>query len=248
MSEVAAVAAAAATVATPCRPANPAILTPRPAPEVRFGPDGLVPAVVQDAADGRVLMLAYMDAEALAATLETDDVHFHSRSRGTLWRKGETSGNVLRLVSLSVDCDGDALLVVAEPVGPTCHRGTRSCFDPEGAPATSQAGAARSGAQGFAWLETLWTTIQARTAERPAGSYTTSLLDGGVDVVGRKVTEEATELLLAAKDDATTSTPMTREALAGEAADLLYHALVLLAERDVPPATVIDTLRRRHTK
>jgi phosphoribosyl-ATP pyrophosphohydrolase/phosphoribosyl-AMP cyclohydrolase len=216
------------------------------APEVRFGPDGLVPAVVQDASDGRVLMLAYMDAEALAATLETGDVHFHSRSRGTLWRKGETSGNVLRLVDLSVDCDGDALLVTAEPVGPTCHRGTRSCFDPGGAPATFQAGAAKSGAQGFAWLETLWTTIQARATDRPAGSYTTSLLEGGVDAVGRKVTEEATELLLAAKDDATASTPATREALAGEAADLLYHALVLLAERDMPPATVIDTLRSRH--
>ncbi|MEA2577268.1 MAG: phosphoribosyl-AMP cyclohydrolase / phosphoribosyl-ATP pyrophosphohydrolase, partial [Chloroflexota bacterium] len=211
----------------------------RSTPEVRFGPDGLVPAVVQDAADGRVLMLAYMDAEALAATLEAGEVHFHSRSRGTLWRKGETSGNVLRLVDLSVDCDGDALLVTADPVGPTCHRGTRSCFDTEGAPA-------ERASQGFAWLETLWSTIAARATDRPAGSYTTSLLDGGVDVAGRKVTEEATELLLAAKDDATASTSVTREALAGEAADLVYHALVLLAERDLPPAAVIETLRSRH--
>ena len=101
--------------------------------------------------------------------------------------------------------------------------------------------------QGFAWLETLWATIQARATDRPAGSYTTSLLDGGVDAVGRKVTEEATELLLAAKDDAAASTPSTKEALTGEAADLLYHALVLLAERDTPPAAVIDTLRSRHT-
>ena len=100
---------------------------------------------------------------------------------------------------LSIDCDGDALLVTADPAGPTCHRGTRSCFDPEGAPADRAT-------QGFAWLETLWTTIQARATERPAGSYTTSLLDGGVDAAGRKVTEEATELLLAAKDDATAST------------------------------------------
>ena len=102
---------------------------------VAFGPDGLVPAVVQDAADGRVLMVAYMDAEALAATVATGEVHFHSRSRGRLWRKGETSGNVLRLVDLATDCDGDALLVTVDPVGPTCHRGTRSCFDPDGAPA-----------------------------------------------------------------------------------------------------------------
>ena len=160
-----------------------------------------MPAVVQDAADGRVLMLAYMDAEALSATLETGEVHFHSRSRDRLWRKGETSGNVLRLLDLAVDCDGDALLVTADPAGPTCHRGTRSCFDPSGVDRPSAA------TQGFAWLETLWSTIQARATERPAGSYTTTLLDGGVDAVGRKVTEEATEVLLAAKDDATASTP-----------------------------------------
>ena len=93
-----------------------------------------MPAVVQDAADGRVLMVAWMDAEALAATLATGEVHFHSRSRDRLWRKGETSGNVLRLVDLAIDCDGDALLVTVDPAGPTCHRGTRSCFDPDGAP------------------------------------------------------------------------------------------------------------------
>src|SRR6185436_6348125 len=122
------------------------------APVVAYGPDGLVPAVVQDRADGRVLMLAWMDAEALAATLETGEVHFHSRSRDRLWRKGETSGNVLRLVDWTVDCDGDALLVTVDPVGPTCHRGTRSCFDADGAPAERDT-------QGFAWLETLWATI-----------------------------------------------------------------------------------------
>ncbi len=235
MSEVAAAAGATAEPAvTSTAPAT------RPLPEVRFGPDGLVPAVVQDATDGRVLMLAYMDAEALRATVETGEVHFHSRSRDRLWRKGETSGNVLRLVDISIDCDDDALLVTADPVGPTCHRGTRSCFDPEGAPSGHAT-------EGFAWLETLWSTIASRAAQRPAGSYTTSLLDGGVDAVGRKVTEEATELLLAAKDDANASTAATREALAGEAADLIYHALVLLAERDLPPAAVIETLGARDT-
>jgi phosphoribosyl-ATP pyrophosphohydrolase/phosphoribosyl-AMP cyclohydrolase len=209
--------------------------------DVRYGPDGLVPAVVQDVADGRVLMVAYMDAEALAATIASGEVHFHSRSRGRLWRKGETSGNVLRLVGLASDCDGDALLVTADPVGPTCHRGTRSCFD---AGEAQEAGAS----QGFAWLEGLWATIAARATERPAGSYTASLLDGGVDAVGRKVTEEATEVLLAAKDDAVASSPSTRAALAGETADLLYHALVLLAERDVAPADVIAVLRERHAR
>lgn len=207
--------------------------------QVRFGPDGLAPAIVQDVVDGRVLMLAWMDAEALAATVETGDVHFHSRSRDRLWRKGETSGHVLRLVSLAVDCDADAILVTADPVGPTCHRETRSCFDAAGSPA-------ERGGQGFAWLETLWATIASRAGERPAGSYTTSLLEGGVDAVGRKVTEEATEVLLAAKDDAAASSAATREALAGEAADLLYHALVLLAERDLPPSEVIRVLRERH--
>jgi phosphoribosyl-AMP cyclohydrolase / phosphoribosyl-ATP pyrophosphohydrolase len=213
-------------------------------PEVGFGDDGLVPAVVQDAADGRVLMLAYMDAEALAATIATGTVHFHSRSRGRLWRKGETSGNVLRLVSLDLDCDGDALLVGVDPVGPTCHRDTRSCFDPVGAPAERTS-------QGFAWLETLWSTIAVRSSTRPGGSYTASLLDDGVDAVARKVTEEATEVLLAAKDDATAETvgldrEATRAALAGETADLLYHALVLLSERGLPPAAVIEALRARH--
>ena len=212
---------------------------------VRFGADGLVPVVAQDARDGRVLMLAYMDAEALAATIETGDVHFHSRSRDRLWRKGETSGNVLRVVDLAVDCDGDALLVSVEPAGPTCHRGTRSCFDPDGAPSEATT-------QGFSELEALWSTIASRATERPPGSYTTSLLDGGVDAAGRKVTEEATEVLIAARDDAEAERAgadrgPTRHALAGETADLLYHAFVLLAERGLEPRTVLDVLAsRRH--
>jgi phosphoribosyl-ATP pyrophosphohydrolase/phosphoribosyl-AMP cyclohydrolase len=212
--------------------------------EPRWGPNGLVPAVVQDAVDGRVLMLAWMDAEALAVTLETRVVHFHSRARDRLWRKGETSGHELRVVDLALDCDSDAILLQVDPVGPTCHRRTRSCFDPEGAPAEATT-------QGFAWLESLWTTIAMRAAERPAGSYTTSLLAGGVDAAARKVTEEATEVLIAAKDDAAaeaagTDRSSTADALTGETADLLYHALVLLAERDVAPSAVVDVLRGRH--
>lgn len=209
--------------------------------DVRFGADGLAPAVVQDVADGRVLMLGYMDAVALGRTAETGEVHFHSRSRDRLWRKGESSGHVLRLVALATDCDGDALLVTVDPVGPTCHRETRSCFDPSGAPR-------ERAVQGFTWLETLWRTIATRDADRPTGSYTASLLEGGVDAAGRKVTEEATEVLLAAKNDAMGSTDVTRAALANEAADLLYHVLVLLAERDVAPSAVIATLRSRHVR
>jgi len=215
---------------------------------VRFGADGLVPAVVQDAADGRVLMLAWMDAEALDATRATGEVHFHSRSRGQLWRKGGTSGNVLRLIDGALDCDGDALLVRVDPVGPTCHRGSRSCFDADGTPAPEPSDA---GAEDLAWLETLWSTIAARAAERPAGSYTTSLLEAGVDAVGRKVTEEATEVLIAAKDDAAAERSgaerhPTRKRVAEETADLLYHAMVLLAERGVAARDVVAVLRSRH--
>ena len=216
----------------------------RSRPDVRFDDAGLVPAIVQDVADGGVLMLAWMDAEALDATLATGDVHFHSRSRDELWRKGETSGNVLRLVTLAVDCDSDALLVTVEPTGPTCHRGTRSCFDPDGGPPERST-------QGFAWLETLWSTIGSRAAERPEGSYTARLLAGGVDAAARKVTEEATEVLIAAKDDAAadatgTDRSSTSSALAEETSDLLYHALVLLAERGLNPSSVLKVLRERH--
>ncbi len=245
--------------------------TPEPAPAEAFDParvaygrsDGLVPGVVQDRTDGRVLMVAYLDAEALAATLATGQVHFHSRSRGTLWRKGETSGNVLELRAIALDCDGDALLLTVDAAGPTCHRGTRSCFDPDRADDPDRtdhddrAGDAGSAGglvadQGFAWLETLWATIVERVESRPPDSYTARLLDGGVDAVARKVTEEATEVLIAAKDDAAVAETGgdrhgTRAALAGEAADLVYHSLVLLAERGLAPRSVIDALRARHT-
>jgi phosphoribosyl-ATP pyrophosphohydrolase/phosphoribosyl-AMP cyclohydrolase len=212
---------------------------------VTWDPAGLVPAVVQDAADGAVLMLAWMDAEALEATNATGLAHFHSRSRGKLWRKGETSGNVLRVRGLALDCDADAILVTADPAGPACHTGTRSCFDATVGPS----------AQGFAWLERLWSTIvERRTAGDAAGSYTARLLAGGVDACGRKVTEEATEVLLAARDDAEAeragggvgARSATRAALAGETADLLYHALVLCAERGLEPADVLEVLRGRH--
>ncbi len=220
------------------------LLPPAPQPTPLWGPNGLVPAIVQDAADGRVLMLAWMDAEALAVTLETGIVHFHSRARDRLWRKGETSGHELRLLDLALDCDSDALLLQVDPIGPTCHRETRSCFDVDGAPAEPTT-------QGFGWLESLWETIASRALERPAGSYTTTLLEGGVDAAGRKVTEEATEVLIAAKDDAATEAieadrTATRDALAGEAADLVFHTLVLLAERGTAPSAVIDVLRGRH--
>ncbi|MFN8629021.1 MAG: bifunctional phosphoribosyl-AMP cyclohydrolase/phosphoribosyl-ATP diphosphatase HisIE [Chloroflexota bacterium] len=229
-------------------PAGPVDLaTGLDAEAVAWGEGGLVAGVVQDVADGRVLMVGWLDAEALAATLATGEVHFHSRSRGRLWRKGESSGHILALRSLALDCDGDAFLIGVEPHGPTCHRGVRSCFDADGGPAVAPA------TEGFAWLESLWATIASRAAERPTGSYTTKLLEGGVDFAGRKVAEEATEVLLAAKNDeaverAAGDRAETRALLAGEAGDLAYHALVLLAERGLAPADVIAVLQDRHGK
>jgi len=224
--------------------------------------------VVQDADDGRVLMLGWQDAEALAATIATGQAHFHSRSRGALWKKGETSGNTLTVVSLELDCDADAVLITARPAGPTCHTEARSCFDLEPdapaaevgnaeAPATTEV-SAPSGAlplteppprQDFAWLEQLWSTIDERARTRPAGSYTSRLLDAGVDATARKVAEEATEVVMAAKDDAAAQrldAERPRAELAGELADLLYHSLVLCAERGLPPSEVIEALKSRH--
>ena len=214
---------------------------------VRYGADGLVAAVVQDEVDGRVLMVAWQDAEALAATLATGQAHFHSRSRGRLWRKGEESGNVLEVTGIAWDCDADAVLMTARPAGPTCHTGSRSCFDAGEAAGEPAPGSASP--QGLAWLERLWSTIEARAATRPEGSYTARLLAKGVDGPARKVAEEAVEVLMAAKDDAVAEAvgaPRDQGPLAGEMADLLYHLLVVCAERGLPPAEVIAVLRARH--
>ena len=214
---------------------------------VSYGSDGLVAAVVQDADDGRVLMVAWQDAEAIEATIATGEAHFHSRSRDALWKKGETSGNTLAVVSMELDCDADAVLITARPAGPTCHTEARSCFDLEPGSETGQA--QDTPAQDFAWLERLWAVIDERARTRPEGSYTSKLLDEGVDATARKVAEEATEVVMAAKDDDVAersgSARPTGE-LAGELADLLYHSLVLCAERGLPPSAVIDTLKARH--
>lgn len=189
-------------------------------------------------------MVGWMDREAFEATVATGEVHFHSRSRDRLWRKGETSGNILRIRRLALDCDGDAILLEVDPFGPTCHRGTRSCFDADGVPPERTS-------QDLAWLETLWSVIASRARERPSGSYTTSLVEGGVDATSRKVAEEATEVVIAARNDAAAEVAgvdrsLTRGALANEIADLLYHALVVIAERDMSPLAVVDVLRSRH--
>lgn len=236
---------------------------------VRFDPSGLVVAIAQDATDGRVLMVAWQDREAIEASLVTGELHFHSRSRGRLWRKGEESGNVLRIRGAAVDCDADTLLWSVDPAGPACHTGAPTCFDTDGDAGLLEVGALEAGApdggapavavpsiaplagpQGFAWLETLWATIEERARTRPEGSYTARLLAKGADGPGRKVAEEAIEVLMAAKDDSIAERDADpgrdQTPLAGEMADLLYHLLVLAAERSLPPERIIEVLQERH--
>jgi phosphoribosyl-ATP pyrophosphohydrolase/phosphoribosyl-AMP cyclohydrolase len=185
---------------------------------------GLVPAIVQDADSGQVLMLGYMDPAALAATRASGKVTFFSRSKGRLWTKGERSGNVLELVSIALDCDADALLVQARPAGPTCHLGTQSCF-----------GEALTAGM----LGRLDALIARRVAERPEGSYTTRLLEAGLPRIAQKVGEEGVETALAAVTG-------DEDALVGEAADLTYHLLVLLRARGLGLADIVRVLAQRH--
>ncbi|HKJ17587.1 MAG TPA: bifunctional phosphoribosyl-AMP cyclohydrolase/phosphoribosyl-ATP diphosphatase HisIE [Xanthomonadales bacterium] len=190
--------------------------------------NGLMPVVVQDSFDGRVLMQAYMNEQALEATLESGHITFWSRSRETLWTKGETSGNRLELVSIHADCDGDCLLAMANPLGPTCHLGTDTCFDGETQVAPK-----------LAFLAKLETVIARRDAERPADSYTTSLLESGPKRIAQKVGEEGVETALAGASG-------DREELLAEAADLIFHTLVLMRTRDATLGQLLETLTKRH--
>jgi phosphoribosyl-ATP pyrophosphohydrolase/phosphoribosyl-AMP cyclohydrolase len=192
--------------------------------------NGLIPAVVQDADSGAVLMLGYMNREALAATEASRRVTFWSRSQQRLWIKGETSGHFLNALSISLDCDQDALLILAKPQGPACHTGTDTCWG---------TAAPQSGAQSIAFLKTLEQVIVQRIADRPAGSYTAKLLDAGINRIAQKVGEEGLELALAgvAQSD--------REIIA-EAADLLYHTLLLLNAKGLSLGAVVVELQARH--
>ncbi|HEY2942293.1 MAG TPA: bifunctional phosphoribosyl-AMP cyclohydrolase/phosphoribosyl-ATP diphosphatase HisIE [Vicinamibacteria bacterium] len=190
-----------------------------------YDPAGLVPVVVQDAASGDVLMVAWANREALDRTAQTGRAHFWSRSRGALWRKGETSGNEMRVREVRADCDRDAVLMVVDPAGPACHTGTRTCF---GDDTPTAAGI----------MAELGRVIAARASASPAGSYTARLLAKGPDHVLKKIGEEATEVVLAAKSE-------SDERLAEEAADLLYHLTVALAQRRVPFARALEVLRAR---
>jgi phosphoribosyl-ATP pyrophosphohydrolase/phosphoribosyl-AMP cyclohydrolase len=201
---------------------------------IKLDEKGLVSAIVQDDATGQVLMLGYMNPESLKRTLEGENVWFYSRSRSELWLKGETSGNFLKVKSLHLDCDGDAILVKADPIGPTCHTGNTSCFF---TPLTEMQ-EVKSHDKGPSITDELFSVIQSRKDEMPEGSYTTTLFEKGADHIAQKVIEEAGETAIAGvKGDG--------DALASEAADMIYHTLVLLAARGVTPEDVWAKLRER---
>ena len=208
--------------------------------QLKFDQQGLLPAVVQDWLDGTVLMLGYMNQEALARTVATRTVHFWSRSRNKLWEKGESSGHKLHVKALFVDCDQDTVLVKAQPIGPTCHTGERACFF------------SRLGEQGLVTeektqdaaggiLESVLRTILARRANPQAGSYTTKLFEGGHDKILKKVAEEAGEVLLASKGG-------KKEEIVYEVADLFFHTLMVLGYHGLTLQEIYEELGRRFGK
>ena len=186
--------------------------------------DGLVPAIAQDAETNRVLMLGFMNAEAFDETKKSGKVTFYSRSRRTLWTKGETSGNFLRVREILIDCDADTILIKANPVGAICHTGADTCFDE------------RNESENY--LFELEKTIRDRKMNPSDASYTTKLFRTGINKIAQKVGEEAIELVIEAKDD-------NAELFKNEAADLLYHLLVLFAEKEIELTDVLETLRQR---
>ncbi|MEH7236615.1 bifunctional phosphoribosyl-AMP cyclohydrolase/phosphoribosyl-ATP diphosphatase HisIE [Bacillus sp. JJ1562] len=201
--------------------------------DIKFDEKGLAPAIVQDAISKEVLTLAYMNEASLQKSIETRETWFYSRSRKSLWHKGETSGNTQKIVDMKYDCDKDAILVLVEPSGPACHTGTYTCFS------ESLLGEAKEvNSDRFAILNELEKVIAERETEMPEGAYTTYLFDKGVDKILKKVGEEASEVIIAAKN-------RDHEELKWEAADLIYHLLVLLREQKLPLDEVLSVLQKR---
>lgn len=212
---------------------------------IRWDASGLVPAIVQDAQSKQVLMMAYMNRESLRLTLESGETWFWSRSREELWHKGATSGNVQTVVSMTYDCDGDTLLLLVDPKGPACHTGQTTCFYNEITVQGQKSGTANNRAAAesgrFAVLAELEEVIAQREVERPEGAYTTYLFDKGVDKILKKVGEEASETIIAAKNKDNAELKL-------EISDLIYHLLVLLQERKLPLDEIMDELSRRHER
>jgi len=199
--------------------------------KLKFDERGLIPAIVQHVRTREVLTLAYMNAESLARTVETKETWFWSRSRNKLWHKGETSGNTQRVVELLPDCDGDALVVLVDPAGPACHTGAQSCFD---------VGSTYQLTTTDQLLDRLYILVQEREKNRPAGSYTSYLFNEGLDKILKKLGEESTETIVAAKND-------EDERLIAEVADLVYHLIVLLVARGISLDQIRAELVRRRT-
>jgi phosphoribosyl-AMP cyclohydrolase / phosphoribosyl-ATP pyrophosphohydrolase len=210
--------------------------------EIEFDQRGLAPCVVQDFASGEVLMLAYVSPKSLEATLETGDLHFHSRTRDELWKKGETSGSFMHLRQLRYDCDGDALVAMVDPAGPACHTGQRSCFYREvlGSASIRKDAPPAPGEPfpvTYEAMSALERTLRSRAVERPSGSYTVKLLEDA-ELTAAKIEEEAEEVVRAGREE-------SELRLAEEAADLLYHLAVLLVSRGVSYASVMEVLNAR---
>lgn len=204
------------------------------AEEIRFDEKGLVPAIIQDAISKEVLTLAYMNKEAFEKTLETGETWLYSRSREELWHKGGTSGNTQEVKEVRYDCDQDAVLLLVEPAGPACHTGAYSCFSEKGEERQFSKHTDR-----FGILNTLEKVIAEREAEMPEGAYTTYLFSEGVDKILKKVGEEAAEVIIASKN-------RSHEELKWEAADLLFHLMVLLREQKLPLDEILLVLEERH--
>ena len=204
--------------------------------QIHFDERGLIPAIVQDARTGEVLTLAYMNFDSLQKTLATRETWFWSRSRSELWHKGATSGNTQRVIEVRQDCDSDALVLLVEPAGPACHTGRRSCFyrDIQGEVEGETSNFKSLGTV----LDELYDLIDSRRRDRPEGSYTTYLFEQGLDKILKKLGEEASETIIAAKN-------VEEGPLVSESADLLYHLIVLLVERGVPLASIRDELVQR---
>jgi len=212
-----------------------------PIEKIKFDERGLVPAIVQDANTFQVLTLAYMNAESLKRTIETSETWFWSRSRSSLWHKGETSGHTQRVMGILVDCDSDALTLLVTPNGPACHTGEQSCFHNELQEAGRHEEIADRVSDLGAVLNDLYALVESRKRERPEGSYTTYLFDQGLDKILKKVGEESSETIIAAKNQ-------DPEVLAREASDLLYHLIVLMVERGLTLEQIRDELVSRRKK
>lgn len=201
--------------------------------ELKFDQNGLIPAIVQNYKTGKVLMLGYMNRESFAKTLESGTVWFYSRSRKELWNKGETSGNFLQVMEITSDCDDDAILIKADPKGPTCHTGAESCFHHE----------IENGDKDTFFDSTilfdLFEVIEDRKANPVEGSYTNYLFEKGIDKILKKVGEESAETIIAAKND-------SKEEITYETSDLFYHLLVMMSDRGVKPENILKALYDRH--